>query len=300
MLGSLALGLALGIAINVRLDIYGLFRDDRHRQLPVYGDERIAKYLLCERYVPENFEGLLLGPSITSNWNPRRLTGLQIYNASLNGGNIVEEKAVADQALQSGSMHVAFLLIHPALTLSHDFQTVVLTRQENIAALGSQSLLTAYKDLFLRSLHPGKRETDGAGTQYFDDPHQLNAINVRLMRPGIDFEVDSTALHAYSDLLREFHARQVQVVLIVPPLSEPLYQRKPEAFAHYRDLILAQTSHHPLLIDFTTDQYRAFREDSANFSDGVHLTQLGADRALDQVNQVFQAARQLESRMETR
>ena len=41
------------VLVNMSIDIYGLFRDAKGRHLPVYGDERVAKYLLSEKYVPE-------------------------------------------------------------------------------------------------------------------------------------------------------------------------------------------------------------------------------------------------------
>ena len=284
VIGALVLGAGVSSAANAWFDIYGLFRNDHGRLLPVYGDERVAKYLLSERYVPANFDGLLLGPSITANWNTRRFQKFRIYNASLNGGNIVEEKCVVDQALPSRKIRIALLLVHPSLTLSHDFQTVQLTPRENLAAFGSQSLLDAYKDAVLRLQKPDKIVTDGFGTEYSDEPHVLNPINVRLMRPGVDFEIDPIALRTYGDLLGEFQAYHVQTVLIAPPLAENLFQSKKVAFRKYLALIRSQAPEQTKVIDFLSDQYEAFRRDQANFSDGIHLTRLGADRITDEVN----------------
>lgn len=285
VIGSLLLGAGIGFAANVWFDIYGIFRNARGRLLPVYGDERIAKYLLSERYVPENFNGLLLGPSITGNWNTRRFQNFHIYNESLNGGNIAEERCVVEQALPSRKIRIALLLIHPSLTLSHDFQTVRLTPRENVAALGSQSLVDAYKDAALRLLKPQERVTDGFGTDYFrDDPRPLNPINVRLMRPQADFEIDPVALKAYGDLLKEFRSYHVRVVLIVPPLAESLFEAKKAAFEKYSALICSLTPEQTNLIDFTSNQYEPFRRERANFSDGIHLTRRGADFITDEVN----------------
>jgi hypothetical protein len=284
VIGALALGAGICLGLNVWFDIYGLFRNPHGRLLPAYGDERIAKYLLNEHYVPANFDGLLLGPSITANWYTKRFENFRIYNESLNGGNIVEEKSVVDQALPSHKMRIALMLVHPSLTLSHDFQTVPLTPRENLAALGSQSLLDAYKDVVLQRRHASV-ETDGFGTEYFGDPKVLNPINVRLMQPGTDyFDVDPIALKTYSDLLQEFCAYHVQTVLIVPPLAESLYGPKKTAFKNYLELIRSHAPEQMNLIDFTSDEYEAFRRDRANFSDGIHLTRLGADRTTDEVN----------------
>ena len=76
----------------------------------------------------------------------------------------------------------------------------------------------------------------------------------------------------------------MQTVLIVPPLAESLFEPKKTAFKNYLELIRSHQPEQMNLIDFTSDQYAAFRRDRANFSDGIHLTRLGADRATDEVN----------------
>jgi hypothetical protein len=132
---ALAGGVIVGT--NVAIDIYGLYRPVRGRHLPVYGDERVAKYLLSSKYVTENFNALLVGASITANWDVRGFDRLRVYNASLNGGNIVEERALVEAALTGPGIDVVMLLVHPALTLDHEFRTVVMTPELRRAALGS-------------------------------------------------------------------------------------------------------------------------------------------------------------------
>src|SRR5512132_1384998 len=56
--------LALIAGFNAAVDIYGLYRPTTGRRLVPLGDERIAKYLLSARYVPENFNAILSGASI--------------------------------------------------------------------------------------------------------------------------------------------------------------------------------------------------------------------------------------------
>ena len=83
--------------LNMAVDIYGLYSPSNGRRLPVLGDARVAKYLLSMRYVPENFNAMLTGASISANWDVTAVNKLRIYNGSLNGGNIVEEKAIASR-----------------------------------------------------------------------------------------------------------------------------------------------------------------------------------------------------------
>src|SRR4051812_32482242 len=99
-------GAATGLV--VRLDPWGLYRDPRGRELRTYGDARVAKYLLSARYVPANFNAVLIGSSMTANWDVSRLKRVRTYNESLNGANVVEEKAVVEQALARPGIEVAF------------------------------------------------------------------------------------------------------------------------------------------------------------------------------------------------
>ena len=87
------------IASNRVVDIYGLYQPTRGRGLPAFGDPRIAKYLLSTHYVPENFNAVLAGSSMSANWDLTAVQRLRIYNESLDAGNIVEEKALIEAAL---------------------------------------------------------------------------------------------------------------------------------------------------------------------------------------------------------
>ena len=47
--------------LHIALDIYGLFRPVAGREIRIYHEERISKYLLMQRYVPANYNGLIIG-----------------------------------------------------------------------------------------------------------------------------------------------------------------------------------------------------------------------------------------------
>ncbi len=280
--------LAFSVAViltNVAIDIYGLFRNSQGRHLAVYGDERIAKYLLSERYAPDNFDAVLIGSSVSANWNTGRIDCLRVYNESLNGGNIVEEKTIADQALASQRIKVAIVVIHPYLTSSHDFETVRLTPRENFAALGSESLLEAYEDEVRVRLHHGTPDCDEFGTHDFGDaPKILNATLRKMMAPGADFDVDQIALSAHRALVNELHAAQVRIVYVIPPISQALLVSKDQAFAHYMKLMLQGKPDQELVIDFLSDEFLEFRKNGANFTDGVHLSSQAARTIVAVIN----------------
>jgi hypothetical protein len=284
-IGSTLLLLVVIVLINMSIDIYGIFRDAKGRHLPVYGDERLAKYLLSEKYIPSNFNAILIGSSVSANWNTHGIDGFRVYNESLDGGNAVEVKDIADRALANSQIQAAVLIVHPYLTASHDFNTVQLTPHLNSEALGSLNLLDAYKSEAEIKLHLGRQEFDEFGTDDFGDiPNKMNPHLQKLMAPGSDFYIDEIAMSNYKALIDELHAARIPIVFVVPPIWQPILVSKADAFASYSHGILADKSDRDLVIDFTSDEFAGFRNDRNNFKDGVHLTNQAAQEVIAEIN----------------
>ena len=269
--------------LNIMVDIYGLYRPARGRQLPVLGDERVAKYLLSMRYVPENFNAVLSGASVSANWSVTGITGLRVYNESLSGGNIVEEKSLIEAALERPGISVAFLLVHPAMTYSHEFQTVEMKPALKSSALGSSSLWQAYKDMANIRLGRIPRTFDYAGTETFLYAGSEMNIYMRRMWDAPDFTVDPLALQAYRDLVAGLHRRGVQIVFIVPPTSEYLLQTKRAQMARYLRMMRSEIGAGYLWIDFLSQEHKELCN-QANFSDGVHLRADGVRQVIADIN----------------
>ena len=289
LVGTIAttvLSLVLIVGVNVELDLYGLYHDTHGRRLDAYGDPRVAKYLLSTAYVPNNFNAVLLGSSVSVNWNLTAVRGLRIYNESIDGGNIVEQKALLERVLAKPGIQTVFLIVHPYHTDSHDFKTLPLTPQLHFSALGSLGLLQAYKDALkvrLRGAHPW---VDDVGTQAFVPRDVLNPTLTRLLAPGDHFAIDPVAFRAFQDLVELLHSHRVQVVSIVPPIAEELLARKRIAFGAYTKLIRGSLNGDDALIDFTSDAYREFRGTRANFGDGVHMFQPAADWIVQEIDAI--------------
>ncbi len=254
---------------NAVLDIYGLFRNSHDRKLQPWGDGRIAKYLLSTRYVPENFNGIFMGTSVSANWDVSTLGPYRVYNESLNGGNAGEERAIVERAIGPDGIRVAFLLVQPYLTHSHEFETTRLQPSLFYSAFGSLSLLDAYKDWLRNTVH-GSGGTNWAGTESFPFLLVLNPTLREMIQPGKEFAIDPAALAAYRDLVATLRARQVQTVFVVPPIYEELRLAQEAAFANYHRRIREIAADDPW-IDFDAEPYAAWRRNRANFGDGVHM-----------------------------
>lgn len=260
------------VAANAAVDIYGLFRNPVHRSLPVYGDERVAKYLLSGRYVPSNFDGVLIGSSVSANWNVAAMGTVRLYNESVNGGNAVEEKAILDRVVNGAGTRLAVLIVHPYITASHQFKTVELSPRVVWGALGSQNLLDAYKNALNIRLGRESQTFDAAGTEDFGNvPHQLNSDLQALFASPDEFPVDGIALQAYRDMVTELHARNIPLAFVVPPTAESLFRPRRDAFVRYSQQVLACRLPTDPVLDFLTDEFADLRKDESLFLDGAHV-----------------------------
>jgi len=263
---------------NACIDLFGVFRDPTGRELTVYGDDRVAKYLLSTRYVGANFDGVLIGSSMTGNWAVGKMQSARLYNESLNGGNIVEEKVLLDRVLeQPGKTKLVLMVVHPYLTSSHGFATVNVSTRELWGALGSQNLFDAYKSVAKIRMGREEQTFDAAGAQDFGSKEKkLNPTLFTMFKTGAEFEVDPIADEHYRKAVDEIHARHIPLVFVIPPTYEGLLAQKREAFARFVQRQLGARQPEDRVLDFSAPEFAEFQNEAMNFSDGVHLRQEGA------------------------
>lgn len=87
--------MVMSVSVN-RFNDYGLFEDVTGKSFEVMGNERTDKLLFSFNYIPNNFEGILIGPSLSDNLNTKDIKDYKIYNASINGGNVTELRKIVD------------------------------------------------------------------------------------------------------------------------------------------------------------------------------------------------------------
>jgi hypothetical protein len=291
LLITVAVG-ALCLGLNVRLDVFGLFRDSHGRSLPFYGSERRAKFLLSRRHVPENFEAIFLGSSVTGNWNLSAIERFRTYNESLDGGNVSEEKVLAERALRSPGLKLAFCLLHPYFTDSHGLKTEEMSDREYWAALGSIPLFLGYKSLLAEARgKPPPRRWDPSGTEETNkDAIKLPPDLQRLFLAQGDFHVDEVAFEEYRALVSMLHQKGLKVVMVSPPLAETLLESRREAMDHYLTRMRAMGAPEDVLLDFNTSEDAPFRRDPTNYLDGVHLSDKGAAEVVRLLDRRLQEA----------
>ena len=292
---------AVVVAFNAYVDVYGIFRPARGRRLPLYGEERLVKYLHTFRYIPENFDGVLLGSSVSDNLETDRLGGYRIYNASINGGNIEDVKPLAENLFRRGEMQLTVFCIHRYLTLDHVKKTELMSPRQYWGALGSPQLIAAYvSGLAIRSgfLESGYAECGARRFGWSSDTAQsrkaigeaLDGI-ARGTAPAGNYTIDPVALAELKDILAAARRHSRRVLVFHPPLPAPVLAARTAQYERYRDTINALLQPGDLLVDFNGPQYAEMRADFGNFVDAVHLSHTGARLVSDELGRALATER---------
>ena len=254
-------------------DVYGIFRNPSGRQISIYYADREGKALLSAKYVPANFDALLLGPSSSVNWHPEIIQqgfGFRMYNESLEGGNSLEEKYLADQALKQGHFRVAMIVLFPTMISTHAYHDAV-DKNSWTEGLGSINSITQLVMATMKAHHIPFRKEEARP----DGSHEMRHPGGMEPNPNIDFGVDPVGLHNLKTLTSELQQHGIKIVYIVPPIYEAVYQQHSAEFAAFQENMMHELAAGPL-IDLNGPEYKMFRSDTANYRDDFHLSTKGA------------------------
>lgn len=281
------------VAFNYFVDLYGLFREVKGRSISIYGDERTSKHLLAHRYVPANFDAYILGPSLSANLNTKNVPELKIYNLSMMGANITEQKIVALKALEGNAPSFVIVCLHPYLTMDHGMKSGMINDKEYIGALGSISLFKAYFQRVVRhyNLLPGKYPRDQFNDYGWNDYSTILAkmpaaerIQQEIANPeAVKGTIDSVAFQEFNEMIDAFRTKNTRIIAYFHPLPYPVYDRFRDRLDPYQKTMTENLKDKATLIDFNDPQYRYFTEDVTNYIDHGHLSNKGQEYILQQI-----------------
>jgi len=276
--------------INYAVDLYGLFGKDAR---VVYSDERTGKYLLSLRYVPESFDGLLVGSSLTDNWNTAKLDSVRMYNGSIMGGNITEVKIVADNVLSRKRLKVIVFCVHPYLTETHGKKVGGMGEEEVRAAFGSLHMLRDYLIAFQVLRGHRRLFVDEYGVA---DATQLGRAAQRIRweqgwRPTSPepVEMDPAALAEYAELVERARSQGATVIHVNPPIYYDRWMLSRAAYDKYFSQMASLFRPEETAIDFNTPEFDRFRKAPESFADGGHLSPAGADYVMGVLNETIRS-----------
>lgn len=284
-----ALIIGVLVAINWSIDLYGLFRP--HENISIYSDERTSKYLLAHKYVPENFDGYILGPSLSANIDPTVIRNQKIYNLSMMGANITEESAVVQKALDKKTPSVVVICLHPYLTLDHGMKTGMINEKEFYGALGSVSLYKSYLLWGIRkfNLAPSKYPKDQFNAYGYNDygvtlvkmPVEEKIAEQLTRDDAVKTEIDPVAWEEFKALVNQLNEKKVRVITYFHPLPYPIYDKFRAPYDQYKKTLTEFLKGKAEIIDFTNDE--EFTKDLSNYIDHGHLSYKGQEHLLRQI-----------------
>jgi hypothetical protein len=281
------------VGINIYIDLYGLFRSVEGRQIVVHNNERISKYLLSRRYIPQNFNALIVGPSLSDNLNVtlfnEKSTHLKIYNGSIMGANISELKPIVENAILGKVTKVVFCL-NPYLFGESENKEVKFDDRLYYGAVGSIDLYQTYLVAVIRHFNmlPNKfpkNQIDYSGVNNYEFSFKQADIRAKIdeelkLHKDEDLKMDSIALDQFKDLVTVLKNAGVEVYGYFHPLPYEIYEnnrKKYEDFKHHMKSILKDDTK---LVDFNELEYYELTHDYDHFIDHGHLSVKGQQRVL--------------------
>lgn len=292
---STVLILSVVVAFNIYVDIFGLFLGRKNRK--IYTNERTSKYLLSFRYIPENYDGFILGPSLSANLNPTQIRSGKIYNASIMGANISDLHYLVKNMINRGKMKVAILCLDPYLTKEFGKKSATIDPKEYFGALGSVNLIKTYtmfavrnSNLFQAKFSPVM--TDENGWNRFElEMKEINpkkAIEEKVDSNFIEqTKIDSEAYLELKEVINELKKNNVKVIAYFTCKPHSIYLVGKKHYNRFEREMLQLFDSNDLVMNLNDEKYKSVTSDYASFVDHGHLSAKGQTFVLKAIDSLI-------------
>lgn len=273
------------IGLNFAANDFGLWK---HRDTArIWGLEKSSKYLLAHRYIPENFEGIMIGSSVAANIDTRLIKGAKIYNLSMVGGNITEGSAAARLYIERAkNPRVLIISLYPYLTKNHGIKGFEIHDKEYYGSLYSllPPAIWAYKaKTWLRPATDELRDS-AAGWNQFEltqarqDLTAWRSSQKTNPAPVDPIVIDPVAVRELEDLINLARKRDMMIIGYFHPNYMPLHKqlREDGGWTEYRRAMKRLFLRSETVVDMNGPLYNSLRRDEAMRIDLSHLSSAGA------------------------
>ena len=268
--------LSIIVASNYYLDFYGIYGDSKGRELRIYTNDRLSKYLLSLNYIPSNFDGLLIGSSATQSYDLTKVDNFRVYNVSFSAANATEEKIIADNVFSVAPMKIVIFSMNPYLTFRHGTLNNYMHPREKWRTLFSTRALTTQAAALLYSFFGKWSTTDAWGKKRL--PIDSNPEN---QWPNLDFigylQTNEDAFDEYENLIKTARLQGARVIGFNPPMYSKKYQLGKDLYESYAQRASSIFMPNEQIIDFMASKYDAYNNNSLYFTDGYHLSNVGVE-----------------------
>lgn len=272
---------------------YGLFRNNEKLDKKPFAfdssGERTVKYLLAHRYIPENFNGVLIGPSHSANINTALIESSKLYNASLRGGNITELSILVEKMLENKAQNLEYVVISlsPYLTSDSGKKTSSMDPLEYWGSLGSISQL---KFLLAKTAVKIGKKYDNFNNYGFNDlnhgekkqgPKKLKQMIAEAKKHNV--YIDPEAMNDLKIILEKLKQTDIKIFAYFYPRNYAIYQANYDGYKQYEKEMLELFDEEDVVWNFNDEKYMDLTNDEHLYYDGSHLT---TESALFIVNEI--------------
>ncbi|GJL65831.1 MAG: hypothetical protein NPIRA05_08020 [Nitrospirales bacterium] len=282
------------VGINFTLNDFGLFRD--RDAIRIWTEEKTSKYLFSYEYIPKNFEGVLIGPSVSANVDTKNIQHFKIYNLSMVSANISELKFALDNVLPSGRIKYLIICLYPYLTKDSGRKGRQIDEKEYWGSLFS---LLPLKLLYgkINSIVRPELDVFHSSEWGFNDInlHTKHIIFREIVEqhrkePGGTIRIDPVAYAELQSVLQLAHEHKVQVLAYYFPLYVEFLRayEKTGTWDLYQGKINRLFDSSDLVWDMNQPEFAYITDEYTSYSDG-HLSSRGAHLVAQVIEQKLSA-----------
>ena len=283
------------VGINYWWDPYGIWHDVSGKDIRMIESARTTKYLMGFNYIPSNFNGLLIGPSLSANMNTKKIKNYKLYNVSFNGANITELDTVVRNILEHDKKrNIKFVVfcINTYMTKNYGEKSTALDPKHFLGTLGSINMLELLYNKYRIKLNPKWDKFHDSSYGFIDnDKHEKSLDSkemlfqkLKKMKNGEDkLIVNSKAMKEFEELVKYIRSKKIKIFAYVYPRQYDMYKLWEK---EYNDIYEVQKSFFTkddVVFDFNDKKFESFRKDYNSYIDGSHLSHKGADVVLREI-----------------
>lgn len=297
---SLSLLFILGFtALNYYTNDFSLWRSRESAR--IWALEKTSKYLLAHRYVPDHYDGILIGSSVSANIDPAQISNdIKIYNISMAGGNMTEISAAAKLYInRAKNPKLMVVSLHPYMLAGSGMKSFQIHEKEYFGSLFSALPAMIWAAKIFRALNMSGAEFDHSenGWNNLESNTPVKDMDTQMisMKENCEKEdwksnmIDPTAYQQLSDLLTLARAKNMRIIAYFHPyLSNQwaIYKSCGKGLffqKEVRKLFLPDEQ----IIDFNTPQYSYITNNRKLRLDLAHLNRKGAGLLAKELNRTI-------------
>jgi hypothetical protein len=274
-------------SINYIMDDFGLFRS--HKERRIWVREKTSKYLMSFKYIPENYDAVLVGSSVSANLDTRKLTGYKVYNLSMNSGNITELKYPLDVLIESGKIKAVIFCLYDYTTKDSGVKGNQLSKKEYWGSLYSTIPFDVLKykiKLKYLKIGPDIFQSSENGFQNFNLT-KANIVfadikKIYMKNPRDLMSIDSIAYEELRQIVDLLHKKNIKIYGYFYPIYKEWFKifenngewkkyksKIEDIFDHDRDIVF----------DLNDSLYNYISDSEESYTDG-HLSDKGAEEVM--------------------